>query len=160
MKFKDLIPKKDVKAGAGTGSGFSSSTSPQDQAKHPVVWTGTRSVNGTHFLRSNLFIFLLGQIVMLSFWAITFASTYGQNSQKFLDLATRVASVESNQTRMDEHGTNASKYGLQADQTRFNIDEARLTEVEKSAKKIDVMDERLGRIDEAVRDIRANMTRK
>ncbi len=153
--LRDLTPKGDVKAGSAVGGGTGSGN-PGSEHERPGhgAWTGMRSSNGTGFLKSNLFLFLLGQLVMFAFWLTGFAVTYGQNQQKFLDLTTRVSRTEAIQQRMDERGTDASRYGLRADADRFINVEARLIEAEKTIKKIDVMDSKIDRMAQDIQELK------
>ena len=147
--IKDLSSKKDVVAGSVTGGGFEHHQEDHTTPKqHHGVWSGARStINGVGFLKSNLFIFLLGQIVMMLFWLGGFAVTYGQNSQKQTEYAVWRGQTDAAIKRMDDQGSNASYYGQKALNDRLNGEDSRLNEVEKQTKKIDVMDEKITRID-------------
>src|SRR6266404_810083 len=125
----------------------------ETQGKHGQ-WSGVRSsVNGSGFLKSNLFVFLLGQFFMFAFWIITFAVTYGQNTEKNLQMSAWVGRLDSTVKRMDDSGTNFSHYGLAADQTRLTADEIRIHETEEQVKQIPVLIEKVSRVDENVKQL-------
>jgi hypothetical protein len=153
MELKDLETNKDVKAGSQHGGGF---PVPKDVPPHAIgAWSGIRHPNGTSFLKSNLFIFLLGQGVMFAFWVTGFAVTYGQNTQKFLELTDKVSVLQATTKRMDESGTNFSHYGIESERAQAIKMEARLHEVEDQTRQIAVMSEKINRIDENLKELRS-----
>jgi hypothetical protein len=114
-------------------------------------WTGMRSPsNGTNFLRSNLFIFLLGQIATATIGLAVFLIAYGTQQEQSRQMAKEIGELKGITSRMDDKGTNFSHYGIM---------EARLSINEEQVKKIDVMNEKITRIDKTVEEIRNN-TRK
>src|SRR5213075_163329 len=112
--FRDLAVEKDVKGG---GSEHGGPERGQPHHPHPSPqWTGFKSsVNGTTFLRSGLFVFLMGQCSLAAVGLAVFFITIGGLSERFLQLTNRTSAIEAIQSRMDEKGTNFSHYGIQAD---------------------------------------------
>jgi hypothetical protein len=131
-----------------------------DEHQKQHQWTGMRSpTNGTNFLRSNFFIFLLGQIVTAAIGLGIFLIAYGGQQEQFRQMIRSIGALEATTLRMDEKGTNFSHYGIAADVSRMDRLEQRLGINEEQVKKIDVMNEKLTRIDKTVDEIRNN-TRK
>lgn len=130
---------------------------PQHQSGHHDTrhWSSVRTAgsNGGAFLKSNLFVFLLGQFIMFLFWVVGFAVTYGQNTEKNLQMSNWIGRLDATSKRMDEQGTNFSHYGLQADQGRLNTFESRLHEQEEQSKQIPVIVEKVNRIDENIKQL-------
>ncbi|SRR6266446_7204983 len=128
----------------------------------PPQWTGVKAQhgNGTIFVRSNLFVFLLGQISLALIGLAGFAVTYGQNTQKFIELSNRVGGTEAVAKRMDENGTNFSHYNIISEGQRLASLEARANANEEQVKRIAVIDEKVSRIDKTVDEIRLTLTRK
>jgi hypothetical protein len=123
-------------------------------------WTGMRSPsNGTNFLRSNLFIFLLGQIATATIGLAVFLIAYGTQQEQSRQMAKEIGELKGITSRMDDKGTNFSHYGITAEMSRMDRIEARLSINEEQVKKIDVMNEKITRIDKTVEEIRNN-TRK
>ena len=99
-------------------------------------------------------MFLLGQILAVLGTLIFFSFTWGQISQEAIE--NRKWKFETDKTikRMDEEGTNASKYALKAHVTKLDELDFRLKSVEGDGRKIDVMAEKISRIDDSVKEIR------
>src|SRR5205823_5503040 len=130
----------------------------QQQPHHPQTqvsgWSGLRSsVNGTTFVRSGFFIFLLGQVSLAAVGLATFLITVGGLSERFLQLSNHVAAQDVLISRMDKEGTTFSHFGIASDRDKLSSLEVRLTADESSIKKIDVMDEKITRIDDTLRQI-------
>lgn len=124
-------------------------------------WSGLRSsTNGTSFLRSNLFIFLLGQIATAIVGIAILLTTYGAQQERNSQIANRIGGLEATTNRMDEKGTNFSHYGIASDVQRMDRLELRIAANEEQTKRIAVMDEKLTRIDKTVDEIRNNTNRK
>ena len=136
----------------------------QDKGSSPPShynWTGVKTpTNGTTFIKSNLFVFLLGQLSLGLIGIAGFAVTYGQNTQKFIDLNNRVTAAETLAKRMDDSGTNFSHYNIQSADKRLTSLEIRISANEEQTKRIAVMDEKITRIDKTVDEIRMNVTHK
>jgi hypothetical protein len=134
-----------------------------ENQKHqpPVVhgWSPYRTqINGTSFFRSNMFVFLTGQLILLCLFVASQLITKGQNDQKFTDLSLRVGAVEAVQHRMDENGTNFSHYNLAGEDKRLQSIEARMLDLENRTAKIDVMAEKISRIDDTLKEMRASQS--
>lgn len=121
-------------------------------------WSGIRTTNGAStFLKSNLFVFLLGQFFMFLFWVVGFAVTYGQNTEKNIQMSAWLGRLEATIKRMDDQGTNYSHYGLIADHASIDSFEKRLKEQEEQTKQIGVMIEKINRIDENVKQLQVQV---
>ena len=107
------------------------------------------------FLRSNLFMFLLGQVLAVLAAYGVFSFTWGQISQEAIEMRKWKVEVTATIKRMDEEGTNASKYSIKSDNATLNELESRLKAVEGDVRKIDVMAEKISRIDDTLKDIAA-----
>jgi hypothetical protein len=106
------------------------------------------------FFRSNLFMFLLGQVLAVVAAFGVFSFTWGQISQEAIEMRKWKSDVTSTIKRMDDEGTNASKYSIKADTAQLNQLESRLKAVEGDDRKIDVMAEKINRIDETLKEIK------
>lgn len=125
-------------------------------------WSGPKhSTNGgTSFVKSNLFIFILGQALTCLVGLAIFLTTYGAQQERNVQLASRLTLQEALTARMDERGTNFSHYNIASDGTRLDKLELRITASEEQIKRIAVMDEKLTRIDKSVDEIKNTMARR
>jgi hypothetical protein len=106
------------------------------------------------FLRSNLFIFLLGQAFAFICWLCIFAFGWGKYSERFTTLDTSVGELKAKTARMDEHG---STYLLNIEaQQQKAIGEvvARLERMEKETAHYDVMEYEHRRLTEDVEKLK------
>jgi hypothetical protein len=125
-------------------------------------WSGPKhSTNGgTSFVKSNLFIFALGQALTCGIGLAVFLITYGAEQERDVSLAKRITAQEALTARMDEKGTNFSHYGILMDQARLDKVESQESASGEQIKRIAVMDEKLTRIDKSVDEIKNTMARR
>jgi hypothetical protein len=135
MKIPDLVPKGDVKAGSEIGGAYGDWRS-ETQAK---------SKDG--FMRSNLFIFLCGQVVTFLSVLIFFAIAWGKLSQQFIESMEWRSVTQARLERMDKDGTVAGRYGLDFAKNRMDSIDARLKAVEDNTRKLDVIAATVDRLD-------------
>ena len=133
MKLPDLTPKGDLKGGAGAG-GIYGDWQPETKPKDG-------------FLRSNLFIFLCGQVVTMSCGLVFFAVAWGKLSQQFVESMEWRAVTQSRMERMDKEGTNFGKNAVEAEKTRDEYLESRVKQIEENTRGIDVMKATLQRLE-------------
>lgn len=133
-----------------------------EASREDTSWSGPKhSTNGgTTFVKSNLFIFMLGQTLTCIVGLAMFLTAYGAQQERNVQLANRIAAQEAVTARMDERGTNFSHYGIITDGNRLDKMEARESASEEQIKRIAVMDEKLTRIDKSVDEIKNTMARR
>jgi|SRR5882762_9080430 len=123
----------------------------QTQEQSQPVWM-TRPHNGKTFLKSNL-----GVILMLATWVVSALIGIGIYYNKLSSYNDRIIAIEATQKRMDDVGTTFSHYGIESDKQRLLNLEIRMHDGEEQLKKLSVMDEKISRIDDSVKDIRATI---
>ncbi len=120
--------------------------------KQHGAWSGVRSsVNGGHFLKSNFFIFLLGQIVTLVCGLVVAGTIYGRVTQQFTELEKWHIETAATISRMDTFGTNASKWAIADEYKRIEANTSAIRELQDQTRKLDVMAEKISRIDEILK---------
>jgi hypothetical protein len=112
------------------------------------------------FFRSSLFIFLMGVLLAILCNLVLFSFTWGKISQQFGDAQAWRATVDKTITRMDNEGTRASEYEIKSNEVEIHGLEVRLKDVEGDARKIDVMAEKISRIDDTVKEIKAQQSKR
>jgi hypothetical protein len=121
------------------------------QQQH-LGWTGLRSsTNGTTFFKSNFGVFIAGQLVTVVAGVALFLITYGGFTERQRQIGERVARLEETTQRMDREGTNASKYGIKEELNAIQSNTSRIARLEEQSAKIDVMAEKIARIDDTVK---------
>jgi hypothetical protein len=166
--MKDLPPKGDVKAGAGVG-GFEPHHPEKNHTggnggKQAMQWTGMRQPQGVGFFRSTLFAVVLTQVITGVTALGVFLFTSGQTSNsiqaRITELEKAVAANIAVAKRMDDQGTNFSHYNIANDKDKIADIYARIGVDELAISKINVMDEKITRIDTAVGKIQDNLSTK
>ena len=132
MQFKDLPPKHDPKGG-----------SPRTPVPIPVREFQTK--NG--FFRSYLFTFLMGQVVTFLVGLIFFAIGWGKLAQQFTEGQQWRVIAEARMERMDSTGTNFARYQVEALRLHAEQNEAKITVLQEETRKIDVMKEKIDRLE-------------
>jgi hypothetical protein len=99
------------------------------------------------FFRSNLFIFLMGQVVTVLVGLVFFAVGWGRLSQQFQESMEWRATTQARLERMDKEGTNASKYSIQTEQGQIMSVNDRLKYIEEQVRKLDVMQLKIDRLE-------------
>lgn len=107
------------------------------------------------FVKSNLFVFLLGQFFALIAAIIVVAVAWGAFSERYLNLVGRVANNETRITNMDEKGTNYSRRQLDVEEKVQQYYDERLKIVEKQLERIGAMDMKLNRLEDKVDGLKA-----
>ncbi len=131
--FRDLPPRYDVKGGA---------------PRTPTVGIPVSQFQTqVGFFKSNLFIFLMGQVVTFLIALIFFAVGWGKLSEQFTENQAWRNSAEARLTRMDEFGTNHSKYQLDALRSKDEEIIGRLKAVEDQDRIIPVLKEKIDRLE-------------
>src|SRR6266404_3537697 len=105
-------------------------------------------VNGGHFLKSNLFIFLCGQIFTMACGLIVAGTIYGRLMQKNDELERWHIETAVTLSRMDTFGTNASKWAIADEYKRIEANTASIRELQEQTRKQDVLVEKISRMDE------------
>ena len=130
--MNDLTPRNDPKAGIGNGGAYSD---------NPKLENG--------FIRSNLFVFMMGQVVTILIAIVFFAVGWGKLSQQFVESMEWRGVTQARLERMDKEGTNADRYGFESERARIDNMDGRLKAVEENTRKLDVMASTLDRLDRA-----------
>jgi hypothetical protein len=112
------------------------------------------------FFKSPFFIFLLGQVVLLVLWLGSFNIAWGKLSQQFVEIQDWRRYVDARIERMDKEGTNASRYGIQAEIKTIDQHEVRLRNVEEQTNKTGVIIEKISRIEEELKILNQNQSTK
>lgn len=75
-----------------------------EASREDTSWSGPKhSTNGgTTFVKSNLFIFMLGQTLTCIVGLAMFLTAYGAQQERNVQLANRIAAQEAVTARMDE----------------------------------------------------------
>jgi hypothetical protein len=146
--LNDLEPNGDPKGGAPFPGTYMPET-PTERTPTPYPpYPANEFQKDTHpFLKSNLFIFLLGQTFAFVCWAIVASSVYGRFDQKLSAWEKWEAETQATMIRMDAYGTNASKWALSQHLDLIKQNSQRIERLETQASKIDVMAEKVSRID-------------
>jgi hypothetical protein len=105
------------------------------------------------FFRSNLFIFLMGQVVTVLCGLVFFGVAWGRLSQQFTESMEWRARTDAQITRMDSIGPNASRYGVESLKLIAEQTDERLKYLEEQTRKIDVMKEKIDRVEGDVRNL-------
>lgn len=133
LEIKDLEARSEVKGG-----------SPRSPTPIPV--SQFRQVqNG--FFRSNLFIFLMGQIVTFLVGLIFFAVGWGKLSEQFTESQAWRTSADKRLERMDATGTNHARYEIQTLHSANDQMDARLKMLEEQDRIIPVLKEKIDRLE-------------
>jgi hypothetical protein len=128
-----------------------------------MQWTGVRQPQGVGFLRSTLFAVIVTQFctgtIALGVFLFSSGQTANSIQNRILELEKAVATNISIAKRMDDQGTNFSHYNIANDKDKIADIYLRLANDERSIDKINVMDEKITRIDKSVDDIHSSMKR-
>ncbi len=114
------------------------------------------NVNGGHFLKSNLFIFLCGQVFTMICGLVVAGTIYGRLMQQFSEFERWHIETAGTITRMDTVGTNASKWAIADQYKKIEQNSAAIHELQEQTRKLDVIAEKISRIDDAVKTLQAN----
>ncbi len=123
--------------------------------EHKKWFNGSASI-----LKSNLFIFFAGQFVAFSCWFIFAAVTYGRLAAQFGDILEWRGRTDSRLERIDSDGTRSEKFRVEAEKLALANNETRIRYLEEQERKIDVMSEKISRIDESLKEIREQQPHK
>ena len=134
--MQDLPPRKDVKGGAPFGSDYPMSEDRYSQSRFK-----------SGFFQSNLFIFLMGQVVTMLVGLVFFGIAFGKITQQFTEGQEWRRQAQGVLERMDRDGDNFAQYEIRANKTHDQQVDERLKAIEENVRKIDVMKEKIDRLE-------------
>jgi len=106
------------------------------------------------FLKSNLFVFLLGQAFAFICWLCIFAFGWGKYSERFEGHDKRLNSLEASQKGIDERATTAKSAAIQLTK-ELGEAMARVGRVEQETAHFDVMESENRRLTKDVEELKS-----
>ena len=138
MELQDLPPLHNPKGG-----------SPKSPYRGIPVNQFQQQKNG--FLRSNLFIFFMGQVVTVLGCIIFFAIAWGKLSQQFVESIHWRDATQKTIERMDSDGTNYARYEIKTIGIHVENLDGQLKVQQEQVIKIPVIQEKIERLESSSR---------